>query len=152
MDILLVVERQFSYIANVFHNRRQAFQESFENSLFEGEQSAADVYLHGVKTLYKYCSKLLNPDFEESRHIIEFDQKLSVLEQYIDLYKRTLLILKEIEQKFTNEELKQKVINPLNPASNIVLLDWIALNVMHSITHIGQALRLQTLYLRYKMG
>ena len=150
MDHLIVVERQFSYVKNVVQNRKEFFQESFEKSLFEGDQTAADVYLHGVTTLYKYCSKLHYPELEEGKHHIELDRTLPLLEQYLDLHERTVLILREIKNKFSNKDLTQEIINPLNPDSKIILLEWIGLNVMHSVSHVGQALRLQSLLLRHK--
>ncbi|MHA2247246.1 MAG: DinB family protein [Candidatus Hodarchaeales archaeon] len=151
MDYLIVVERQFSYTKDILLARKDQFQESFKNSVFEGEPTASDVYIHGITSLYKSCVKILSPDINKSMLNIEINRELELPEQYIDLYKRTLQILKEIRQKMTDEDLNRHIVHPLDPDTKISLLKWIGLNVMHTITHVGQALRLQSLYIRNKL-
>ena len=151
MDYLIVVEKQFSYLKNILLTRKGQFQESFENSVFEGEPTAAEVYTHGITSLYKSCAKILNPEINGSTFKLELNCELELHEQYIDLYNRTLRILKEIQQKMTKEELNRHIVHPLNPETKISILDWIGLNVMHTVTHVGQALRLQSLYIRNKL-
>ncbi|MFX1508318.1 MAG: hypothetical protein ACFFDC_19730 [Promethearchaeota archaeon] len=149
MDYLIIVERQFSYTRNILLARKSQFQESFENSVFEGEPTAADVYIHGITSLYNSCAKILETN--ESRFNLEINKELDLPEQYIDLYERTLQILKETQQKMTNEDLNKYIVHPLNPDTKISLLKWIGLNVMHTVTHVGQALRLQSLYIRNRL-
>ncbi|MFX0185903.1 MAG: DinB family protein [Candidatus Hodarchaeota archaeon] len=151
MDYLIVVERQFSYTKNILLARKAQFQESFENSVFEGEPTAAEVYIHGITSLYESCAKILTPEINESKSNLEINKELDLPEQYIDLYDRTLQILKEIQQKMTKKDLNRYVVHPLNPDTKISLLKWIGLNVMHTVTHVGQALRLQSLYIRNKL-
>ena len=71
VDYLIVVERQLRYAKNVILGRKTQFQESFENPLFEGEQPAAEVYIHGLTPLYKSCMKILDPGIDESKLKIE---------------------------------------------------------------------------------
>ncbi|MHA2157156.1 MAG: hypothetical protein ACXABU_17575 [Candidatus Hodarchaeales archaeon] len=152
MDFLIIVKKQLKYTKNVFFGRRDQFQESFEKSLFEGEQSAAEVYIHGLTALYKSCMKILYPETNEVTLKLEFNQELPLPEQYIEVYEQNLRLLKEIEEKITEEKLKEYIAYPFNPDTTITRLEWIGLNVMHAVTHIGQALRLQSLYLRNKDG
>ncbi|MHA1977073.1 MAG: hypothetical protein ACW98F_11380 [Candidatus Hodarchaeales archaeon] len=151
MDYLIIVERQLKYAKNIILGRKEKFQESFENSLFEGEQTAAEVYIHGLTPLYKSCMKILNPEIAESALKLERKSELSLTDQYIDLYEQILKILREIEEKMKEEDLKGHIAYPFNPETTISRLEWIGLNVMHAVTHVGQALRLQSLYLRNKM-
>ena len=151
MDHLVVIEKQLGYTKNAILERKEYFQESFENPLFEGEQTAAEVYIHGLTPLYRSCTKLLDPDINESAINLEFNKKLAVHDQYIDLYEQILVILREIENKMSRAVLKEHIMYPFNPETTISRLDWIGLNIMHAVTHVGQALRLQSLYIRHKL-
>ena len=151
MDYQIILEKQYSYTKNVLLARKDQFHESFEKSLFKGEPTAADVYIHGITSLYKSCVKILMSESDESKFNLEINEELDLPEQYIDLYERTLQIFKEIQQKLTNEDLTKHIVHPLNSDTKISLLKWIGLNVMHTVTHVGQALRLQSLYIRNKL-
>jgi hypothetical protein len=96
--------------------------------------------------------KILYPETNEVTLKLEFNQELPLPEQYIEVYEQNLRLLKEIEKKITEEKLKEYIAYPFNPDTTITRLEWIGLNVMHAVTHIGQALRLQSLYLRNKDG
>lgn len=152
VDYLIIVERQLRYAKNIILGRKVQFQESFEKSVFEGEQTAAEVYIHGLTPLYKSCMKILYPEIDESTLKLEFNSELPLPEQYIDLYEQVHKILREIEEKMTKEDLKEHIVYPFNPDTTISRLEWIGLNLMHAVTHIGQALRLQSLYLRHKLN
>ncbi|MFX0126448.1 MAG: DinB family protein [Candidatus Hodarchaeota archaeon] len=151
MDYLIIVEKQYSYIKNIFLTRKEQFQESFEKPVFEGEPTAAEVYIHGITSLYKSCAKILNPEINETTFKLELNTELEFHEQYIDLYKRTIQVLKKIQQKMTPEDLNRHIVYPFNPDTKISILNWIGLNIMHTVTHVGQALRLQSLYIRNKL-
>jgi hypothetical protein len=146
-----VVEKQLRYAKNIILGRKEQFQESFENSLFEGEQTAAEVYIHGLNPLYKSCMKILDPKMDDSLLKLEFNNQLPVYEKYIDLYEQVLKILKELEEKMSESDLKKHITYPFNPDTTISRLEWIGLNIMHAVTHVGQALRLQSLYVRHKL-
>ncbi|MFX1286663.1 MAG: hypothetical protein ACFFB5_23705 [Promethearchaeota archaeon] len=152
MDYLIILEKQYSYTKNLLMARKAQFQESFEKPLFEREQTAAEVYIHGLTPLYRSCMKILNPEIDESTLKLEFNCELSLPEQYIDLYNQVLKILKEIEETMTSEDLKAHIMYPFDPDTTISRLEWIGLNIMHAVTHIGQALRLQSLYLHHKLN
>lgn len=151
MDYLIVVEKQLRYTKNIILGRKEQFQESFENPLFEGEQTAAEVYIHGLNPLYKSCMKMLDPQIDDSVLKLEFNNELPLYERYIDLYQQVLKILKEIQVKISEADLKGHIIYPFNPDITISRLEWIGLNIMHAVTHVGQALRLQSLYIRHKL-
>ncbi|MFX0173862.1 MAG: hypothetical protein ACFE9L_18415 [Candidatus Hodarchaeota archaeon] len=150
-DSIEILEKQFSYLKKVLSNRKEKFQESFECSLFNGEPTASEVYVHGLKPLYKNCYKILNPDFNDSSIKFEMNVNLNLIERYIELYERTLQLLKQIRLELTDEDLNK----PLNVSTElkpqISIQEWICVNVMHTVTHIGQALRLQALYIRNKL-
>jgi hypothetical protein len=135
----------------VFSTRKEYFQESFECSLFNGEPTASEVYIHGLKPLYQNSNKILRPDFNDSSVKFEMNMNLNLTERYIELYERTLQLLKQIQIKLTDEDLNK----PLNVSpglkTQISIREWICVNVMHTVTHIGQALRLQALYIRNKL-
>ena len=152
MDYLIILEKQFSYTKNLLLARKDQFHESFEKSLFKGESTAADVYIHGLTPLYKACMKILNPEIDESTLTLEFNGELSLPEQYIDFYEEVIRILKEIKEKMISKDLEEHIVYPFDPDTTISRLEWIGLNVMHAVTHIGQALRLQSLYLHHRLN
>ncbi len=151
MDQIIVVERQLRYVKNVLLERKENFQESFENSLFEGENTAAEVFIHGLTPLYKYSMNLLHPEITEKTLELNLNRDLPPPNQYIDLYERVLNVLRDINEQMSEEELKEHIVFPFNPETTISRVEWIGLNIMHTVTHIGQALRLQSLYVRHKM-
>jgi hypothetical protein len=150
IDFIIILEKQFSYAKKVLLTREKNFHESFEQSLFEGEATAADVYVHGIEPLYKNSSKILEPEINESTIVLEKDTNLNLPNQYIELYERTLQLLKKIQLELKEEDLNKPVMAFSDSEYKIPLREWIGLNIMHMITHVGQALRLQSLYLRNK--
>jgi hypothetical protein len=150
IDSVDVLEKQFSYVRTVLTTRRKHFQESFEESLFANEKSAAEVFIHGITPLYESCQKLLANGSENPQPGPVLNTNIDPLEQYLDLYNRTILLLKTVQQQLTETDLNQ-VVDVFNSQSQMKLRDWLNLNVMHTATHIGQALRLQSLYLRNMM-
>lgn len=148
IDFIIIVEKQFSYAKKVLLSRGKNFHESFEQPLFEGEATAADVYVHGIEPLYKNSYEILEPKINESMILLEKDTKLSLPNQYIELYERTIQLLKKIQLVLNEEDLNKPVM--AFSEHKIPLREWIGLNIMHMLTHVGQALRLQSLYLRNK--
>jgi hypothetical protein len=148
IDFIIILEKQFSYAKKVLLTREKNFHESFEQPLFEGEATAADVYVHGIEPLYKTSHKILEPEINESMTLLEKDTKLSLPNQYIELYERTLQLLKKIQLVLKEEDLNKPIMISSDSEHKIPLIEWIGLNIMHMLTHVGQALRLQSLYLR----
>lgn len=149
-DSLIVIEKQLSYTKKVLSTRKEHFQESFEYPLFNNEKSAAEVFIHGITPLYQYCHKILDGKIDESEPNLELNAKFDLPEQYLDLYERTFLLLKAVQQQLTEKDLNQFV-DVFNSQTQMRLREWLSLNIMHTVTHIGQALRLQSLYLRNKL-
>ncbi|MFW9779356.1 MAG: hypothetical protein ACFFE8_10930 [Candidatus Heimdallarchaeota archaeon] len=150
MDSIVVLEKQLSYVRNVLRSRKEHFQESFENRLFTNEKSAAEVYIHGITPLFQSCQKLLESGNDHPTPDPSLNASFGPLEQYLDLYARTISLLKKVEQQLQENDLN-KYIDVFNGQTQMKLREWLNLNVMHTVTHIGQSLRLQSLYLRNKL-
>lgn len=148
IDYQIILEKQFSYVKDILLTRKDNFHESFEKPLFEGEPTAAEVYMHGLNSFYKSCVKLISPEKNNSELKLEVNRELGLPSQYIELYERTLQIFKELLQKMAEENLNKHIVFPLNPEKTISIIDWIGLNITHTAMHVGQALRLQALYIR----
>lgn len=146
----MVVEKQFSYTKKIFASRKEFFQTSFKNPLFEGEQSPAEVFIHGITPLYQNCCNILNIEFNEHIFAIDHVSEITKPERYIELYERTLFLLKEIQKNIKEEDFNNFLDIP-NSESRITLREWLNVNIMHTVTHVGQALRLQSLYIRNKL-
>ena len=143
------MEKQYSYVKKILISRSEHFSESFKNSIFEGEQTAAEVFIHAITPVYNLFYKIIQKDI--NKPIPEVQSDLNRPDQYIDLYKQVLFLLEKAELNLTDENLNQKIVSPFNPKTLIIQREWIGLNIMHMLTHIGQALRLQSLYLRNKL-
>lgn len=149
IDAINVMEKQFSYINKVLTARKEHFQESFEKPLFEGEQSAAEVYTHGITTTFRYCRKIIDNKTGESA-AFEPDIELEDPNKYLNLYEKTLHLLREVQQQSTEEDLNREVAT-FNSKTLMPLREWLSLNIMHTVAHVGQALRLQSLYIKHKL-
>ncbi|MHA2227164.1 MAG: hypothetical protein ACXAC8_18250 [Candidatus Hodarchaeales archaeon] len=150
IDSIIVIEKQFSYLKNVLAARKEHFHISFENSLFEGEQSPAEVFIHGITPLYRYCRKIINSKIDESTLNIELNIELDYPDRYLDLYEKILHLLREIQEKNIEEDLNQ-LVETFDSKTLMTLREWLNLNIMHTVTHVGQALRLQSLYIRHNL-
>jgi hypothetical protein len=148
-DFRIIVEKQYSYVKKVLLSRSEHFFDSFKNSIFEGEQTAEEVFIHGITPVYNLLYKLVYDDINKPIPINQSD--LNRPGQYIELYEKILHLLEKAEKNLSEEDLNEKIAFPFNPKTRIIQRDWIGLNIMHMLTHIGQALRLQSLYLRNKL-
>ncbi|MFW9855502.1 MAG: hypothetical protein ACFFFG_10600 [Candidatus Thorarchaeota archaeon] len=146
-DSIAVIEKQLAYVKKVLPARREHFQKSFENPLFKNEQSAGQVFIHGITPLYKYCLEILDRDNPEFAPNLELNPKFALHLQYLELYERTVSILKAAREKIMDEKLNKKG-HFINSQTQMTLREELSLAIMHAVTHIGQALRLQSLYLR----
>jgi hypothetical protein len=143
------VEKQFSYVKKVLESRSASFSKSFQNPLFEGEPSAAEVFIHGITPAYNLFN---TPGYDNfKKPISNFSSDQNRPGQFIGLYKQILLDLEIAEQNLTENDLNEMVAYPFNPETQIMRREWIGLTLMHMLTHIGQALRLQSLYIRNKL-
>jgi hypothetical protein len=147
-DLVILAEKQFFYTKKLLLRRKEHFAESFRGSLFQGESTAGEVFVHGIEPLYQFCHKVLRSNTNETSTKFELAPDMSLPEQYIELYERTVHLLKKLQLKLTEEDLNNPVLALSNFDSQTQLRELLCLNIMHTISHIGQALRLQALYLR----
>ncbi len=150
IDYQLILEKQFSYVTDIFLSRKDSFSESFEKPLFPSEPSAAEVYIHGLSSFYKSCVNLIAKEGDNSLVKFEMNKNLDLPSQYLELYENTIQIFKQVQQKMANEDLNTCIAFPLNPEKTISILEWISLNVTHTVSHVAQAIRLQALFFRNK--
>ncbi|MFX0084854.1 MAG: hypothetical protein ACFFAU_04205 [Candidatus Hodarchaeota archaeon] len=149
-DLVILAEKQFSYTKRLLLRRKERFTESFSDSLFQGESTAGEVFIHGIEPLFHFCYKILGSNTDESSTKIELDHDMNFPEHYIELYEKTLELLKILQLKLTEDDLNKPILFSSSSNSKKPLRELLCLNIMHTITHIGQALRLQALYLRNK--
>ena len=150
-DLVILAEEQFSYTRRLLLHRKEHFSESFNSSLFQGESTAGEVFIHGIEPIFKFCHKILGTNTDKSSPELEIGSNMNLPEQYIDLYENIIHLLKKIHLKLTEEDLNMPISVSSNSSFQKPLRELLCLNIMHTITHIGQALRLQALYLRNKI-
>ncbi len=149
-DLVILVEKQFSYTKKLLLSRKERFTESFTDSLFQGESTAGEVFIHGIEPLFHFCNKILESSKDKSSTKLELNHDMVFPEHYIELYEKTLDLLKMLQLKLAEGDLNESISFASSYNSKKPLRELLCLNIMHTITHIGQALRLQALYLRNK--
>ena len=146
--------KQLRYVRKVLSDRNshsQSFEASLKNPLFSGEPTALEVYVHGVSSLFWAIQKLRFPakDDQEFSLAIDPESTIPLMDQMVDLYQKAIDALTIYLGSISEDTLKEKIPNPFSE-SEIGLLDWLGINIHHTIGHVAQALRLQALYLRHK--
>ncbi|MHA1746461.1 MAG: DinB family protein [Promethearchaeota archaeon] len=150
--IIIGLSKQLDYMKKVLSDRDiESFDISLKSSLFPEEPSALEIYIHGVSSLFWVAQKLLFPDKDDQEFAlaIDPDSAIPLKDQMVDLYKKAIEALTEYLGTITDAELMTKIPSPFG-GGEMVLLDWLGINIHHTIGHVAQALRLQSLYLRHE--
>ena len=146
------LQKQLEYAKNVLLQRNnKSFELSMKNSLFPGEPSALDVFTHGVSSLFWASKNLQFPNMDEHEFSLSIDPEsnMSLMDQMVNLYQKAIDAFTVYLGLVNDEELKIKIPSPIGDG-DMILHDWLGINIHHTIGHVSQALRLQALYLRNK--
>ena len=122
------------YVKKKLNEYRKYRQESLVNPLFPGEQTAFEIYKHFLSVLNFYTNEKFK-DIDSEENQLEFSPKKDLTGQ----------IIQYIDQVFENfcqfeKELLQ------DPKEFFKREKFISIIIMHTVTHCGQALRLQAIY------
>ena len=145
------IKAVYSYAKSLFDKRKDNhFEDSMKKSLFEGEETAINVFLHSVSVLYWASNTILKPEAKEDDFKLELDpaSESPLYKQLSELFKKAMGSFIEARSQFNEEDLS-KIFK--GPFGEITYDNWFAFMVHHSIGHIYQAFRLQALYLRHKV-
>lgn len=146
------LHKQLEYVKSILLQRNdKSFELSLNNSLFPGEPTAIDVYIHGVSSLFWASKKLQFPNEDEQKFSlsIEPESSISLMDQMVNLYKKANDAFTVYLESINEDDLEKKIPSPIG-GDDMVLHDWLGINIHHTIGHVAQALRLQALYLRNK--
>ena len=127
-----ILFQNVKYAKRLISNRNN---ESIRNLFFYAEASPLELYNHAISTMIHF-SQIDFANFETKKiESLSFNKNSPLSEQLISC-------LDQMLDEFS------KSMARINERSNLgELSDFISLNVMHTVTHIGQALRLQKINL-----
>lgn len=129
----IVLNRAINYSKNLLSKRND--DKSLLETLEYCDQSALDLYNHLISTMIHFSNiKFENFDTSKVKPIV-FDVKDSITDQLLELFD-------EMSEKFS------KCIEVLSKQEIDEHQDFIGVTVMHTVTHLGQALRLQKIALK----
>ena len=146
------LEFLYDYVKSLFEKRKDNhFEESMKESLFKGEKTALDLFVHSVSTLNFAMKKTTNPNANMKDIAIKLDPKSTtpLHEQLLDLFNKANEAYTEERIKYNEEDLKNMFKSPFG--REMTYEDWFGFIIHHTIGHIYQSLRLQAIYLRHKI-
>jgi len=146
------LEFVYDWVKNLYEKRKDVnFEDSMKKPLFEGEQTAIDVFMHSISILYWGSKKLTNPEADNKDISISLDpeSKEPLHDQLLGLFKKAIDAYTEARNLFKEDDLKNKFKSPFG--REMTYEDWFGFNIHHCIGHMYQSLRLQAIYLRQKI-
>jgi len=146
------LHKQLEYVKSILSQRNnKSFELSLKNSLFTGEPTAIDVYIHGVSSLFWASKNLQFPNKDEHQFSLSIDSEsnISLMDQMVNLYQKAIDAFTVYLGSVNEDDLEKKIPSPFG-GDDMVLNDWLGINIHHTIGHVAQAIRLQALYLRNK--
>jgi hypothetical protein len=152
-EFYLVLQQQFNYFKGVLGERynqdQSQFQDSLRNPVFPEEQTALQVFTHGVDSLYFSSKKIMNPKIKEHECKLasSIAKKENLYEGLLEAYQIALDAFEVIVQTFSADRSEEEVQTTF-PNRIMKLHKWVAINVFHTVGHIAQAMRIQAIYLR----
>ncbi len=141
----------YSYAKSLFDKRKENhFEDSMIKPLFDGEETAQNVFLHSVSILYWASYTVLKPEAKEGEYKLELDpaSESPLHIQLLELFKKAMGSFIEARSQFNEEDLSRKFKSSFG---EMTYETWFGFMIHHTIGHIYQAFRLQALYLRHKV-
>ncbi|MFX1374500.1 MAG: DinB family protein [Promethearchaeota archaeon] len=142
----------YDYVKDLFEKRKDNhFEDSMKNPLFEGEQTAIDLFIHAISLLNWASRKTVDPDVDNKEIAIKLDPESTapLHEQLLDLFNKAIEAYVEARTKYKEEDLQNKFKSPFG--REMTYEDWFGFIIHHTIGHIYQVLRLQAIYLRQRV-
>ena len=142
----------YDYAKSLFEKRKDNhFEESMNNSLFEKEQTAINLFIHAISLLNWASRKTVDPDVDNKEIAIKLNPESTapLHEQLLDLFNTAIEAYVEARTKFKEEDLQTKFKSPFG--REMTYEDWFGFIIHHTIGHIYQVFRLQAIYLRHKI-
>ena len=141
----------YGYAKNLFDKRKDNhFEDSMNKPLFDGEETALNVFLHSVSVLNWASNTILKPEAKEGDFKLELDpnSESPMYKQLTELFKKAMGSFIEARTQIKDDELNKTFKGPFGELS---YENWFGFMIHHTIGHIYQAFRLQALYLRHNV-
>ena len=141
----------YGYAKNMFDKRKDNhFEDSMKKPLFDGEETALNVFLHSVSVLNWASNTILNPDAKEGDFKLDLDPNTEspLYKELTELFKKAMGSFIEARTQIKEDELNKTFKGPFGELS---YENWFGFMLHHTIGHIYQAFRLQALYLRHNI-
>lgn len=141
----------YGYAKNLFEKRKDNhFEDSMKKPLFDGEETALNVFLHSVSVLNWASNTMMKPEAKEEDYKLELDPASDspLYKQLLELFKKAMGAFIEARSQINDADLTQTFKSSFGEMS---YENWFAFSIHHTIGHVYQALRLQALYIRHKL-
>lgn len=145
------LEFVYDYAKSLFEKRLDHFEDSMRNPIFEGEQTAIDLFIHAISLLNWASRKTIDPDVDNKEIAIKLDPESTepLPQQLLELFNTAIKAYVEARSKFKEEDLQNKFTSPFG--REMTYEDWFGFIIHHTIGHVYQVLRLQAVYLRQRV-
>lgn len=137
----------YGYTNAILSRREGDVDRGYLEPLNDFDYSAGEIFLHGLNGLYRAIRTHYNPESNFNDHWVARLNLSSLKEELMELY---LTIINEFVQLLSEIPLNKKdslIKSPIS-GNDTTISDWFNTCVMHTIHHIGQALRIHGMVLK----
>jgi len=142
VDIAKPLEINYDFITYTLTTRHGENDTAFSQAVNSYDFPPASIFFHGVHALYRMIQIIDDPDLGFREIDMPRKENESITEELMQLYKENIDAFIDRLSHMTEEDLEKKIPSPLN-GNPIRQQDWFAQSIMHTIHHVGQAVRLQ---------
>ena len=139
--VSLPLQTHLNYIRAIVNMREGDLDHGFKSILNEYDYTGGEIFYHDVNSLYRTAELLI----DDSKNFYDFDiprkQDLGTFDELLYLYEFAINHFNAALSKIDVDELTKEILSPLN--NKLVKLEnWLATSVMHTLHHVGQAIRI----------
>jgi len=138
----LPIRNHLGYVKMVLSTRNEKSSDAFGQKIPGNHPTPLDLWYHGTNNLYRGAHHIMDLDSDfvsTNQNLPKGEDKAKIA---IDLYEEAVSLFMNNLEKLELEDLENTLRSPIS-GSEITLASWIATNIMHTLHHVAQALRLQ---------
>ena len=138
----LPIKNHLGYVKMVLSKRNEKSSEAFTHKIPGVHPTPLELWYHGTNNLYRGAHHMIAPDSEFTSVTQNKPNEEDKVKVAIELYEEAVSLFMNNLDKLNSEDLEKTLVSPIS-GNEIILSSWIATNVMHTLHHVAQALRLQ---------
>jgi hypothetical protein len=141
-DIANPLQIHYNFVKYTLTTRHGSNDDAFRTALNEFDFPPAVIFFHGVHALYRMVRMIDQPDLNFREIDMPRKSKVSITEELMELYDEAITSFRNALSAISTEDLEEEIPSPLN-GQPIQRKQWYAQSIMHTIHHVGQAVRIQ---------